>query len=262
MISSKYQQFCAITLSLLIGTLAIINLQKNNLKNKLIAQEQTSYSQEEKTLKTEIDLQKKIPNFGFNNLIADWNYLKFIQYFGDTPARESTGYSLITDYFETLVDKDPYFTEAFLSFSSANSLFAAQPQKTVALINKVLQSAPPNLPGYPFLLWTYKAADEILFLGDLKAAKKSYDNAAQWAKYRKDALGNEMAARYEKTAEYLATNPDPTQAQIGAWVNVLSTARDEKTATYVVEQLNNLGVEVGISDDGKLVVKNKQDQDV
>jgi hypothetical protein len=181
--------------------------------------------------------------------------LQFIQYFGDTQARESTGYPLVTDYFETLVDKDPYFTQAFLSFSTANSLFAAQPQKTVALIDKVLKSAPPNLPGYPFLLWTYKAADEILFLGDLEAAKHSYENAAEWARFRKDALGNEMAARYEKSAAFLATKPDPTQAQIGAWVNILSTARDEKTATYVIEQLKNLGVEVSISDDRKLNIK-------
>jgi hypothetical protein len=255
MISSKYQQLCLTTLSLIIGTIGIISLQKNNLQTQSINKEQTSYLQEQQTLKAEVELQKNTPSFGFNNLIADWNYLQFIQYFGDTQARESTGYPLVTDYFEILVDKDPYFTQAFLSFSAANSLFAAQPQKTVTLINKVLESVPPNLPGYPFLLWTYKAADEILFLGDLEAAKHSYENAAKWASLRQDNIGNEMAARYEKSAAFLATKPDPTQAQIGAWMNILSTARDEKTVKYVIQELKELGVEVSISDDGKLNIK-------
>jgi hypothetical protein len=255
MIFFKQQKFWLTALSLIVSATGIVNLQRNNLNSQLNSQDSKFFAQQEELLKTTIEIQQQLPKLGLGNLIADWNYLQFIQYFGDYEARQATGYSLVTNYFETVLEKDPHFTQAFLSFSTANSLFAARPEKTVEFINQVVESTSAKLPGYPFLLWTYKATDEILFLGDLEAAKHSYEMAAKWARFRKDALGNEMAARYEKTAAFLATKPDPTQAQIGAWVNILSTARDEKTATYVIEQLKNLGVEVSISNDGKLNIK-------
>ena len=37
---------------------------------------------------------KNLPSFGFDNLIADWTFLKFLQYFGDDEARDVTGYDL------------------------------------------------------------------------------------------------------------------------------------------------------------------------
>jgi hypothetical protein len=254
MILAKYQQLCLTSLSLIIGTAGIVSLQNNNLKTKIAAQEQTSYLQEEQALKATINLQKNLPTFGLNNLIADWNYLQFIQYFGDAEAREVTGYSLVTDYFEVAVDKDPRFTQSFLSFSAANSIFAGQPQKTVKLINQVLESATPDLPGYPFLLWTYKATDEILFLGNLGAAKNSYEQAAEWASMRNDDLGKEMAGRYLATAQFLASNPDSTDAQIAAWANVLSQAQDIKTQQHAIKQLEKLGAEVSVTKAGEIKI--------
>lgn len=254
MILAKYQQLCLTSLSLILGTVGIVSLQNNNLNSKINAKEQTSYHQEEQIQKAAIEIQKNLPTFGLNNLIADWNYLQFIQYFGDTEAREVTGYSLVTDYFEVAVDKDPRFTQAFLSFSAANSLFAGQPKKTVELIDKVLESSTPNLPGYPFLLWTYKATDEILFLGNLQAAKNSYEKAAEWASMRDDDLGKEVASRYLATAKFLASNPDSTDAQIGAWANILSQAQDLKTQQHAIKQLEKLGAEVSITEAGEIKI--------
>ena len=37
---------------------------------------------------------KKIPTFGYDNLIANWIYLNFLQYFGDDEIRSKTGYGL------------------------------------------------------------------------------------------------------------------------------------------------------------------------
>lgn len=239
---------------LIVGIVGVVNLQKSNLNSQLNVQDTASLSQREKLLQTSVALQKQLPELGIGNLIADWNYLKFIQYFGDYEARQATGYSLVTDYFEAVLKKDPHFTEAFLSFSTANSLFAARPDKTVDFINRITESASPELPGYPFLLWTYKATDEILFLGDLEAAKNSYEQAAKWAKARQDELGDKMAERYEKTAAFLATNPDSTQAQIGAWMNILSTTTEPRTAEYIISRLQELGVTVGFTEDGQLVI--------
>ncbi len=251
----KYNKLISICLGLTLCSVGLVKLQRKQLEQKLSAKNINTYLEQEQYQKTTLELQANMPAFGFNNLIADWNYLQFIQYFGDAEAREVTGYSLVTDYFEVAVDKDPHFTQSFLAFSAANSLFAGQPKKTVELINQVLESASPDLPGYPFLLWTYKATDEILFLGNLGAAKNSYEMAAEWASMRNDDLGKEMASRYLATAKFLASNPDSTDAQIGAWVNVLSQAQDVKTQQHAIKQLEKLGVEITFDSDGRLEIK-------
>ncbi|NJO98738.1 MAG: hypothetical protein HC764_24340 [Pleurocapsa sp. CRU_1_2] len=253
-INNKCSKGIAIVWGIIFCSLGLIKLQQKQLSQDVVVQDKDTYLKQEQYLQTAVKLQQKMPAFGFDNLFADWNYLQFIQYFGDTEAREVTGYSLVTDYFEVAVDKDPRFTQSFLSFSAANSLFAAQPKKTVELIDQVLKSATPDLPGYPFLLWTYKATDEILFLGDLNAAKNSYEQAAEWASMRNDDLGKEMAGRYLDTAKFLASNPNSTDAQIGAWANILSQAQDSKTQQHAIEQLKELGAEVSITEKGEIKI--------
>ena len=179
MISNKYQRIFLTNLTIIISILGIANLQNQNLTAITTVQEQENYVAEEKSLKASIAFQQSLPSFGLNNLIADWTYLQFAQYFGDGDAREITGYSLVTEYFASIVNRDPNFVQAHLNLSTANSLFAARPNKTVELIDKALETVTPATPNYPFLLWTYKATDEIIFLGDLDAAKNSYRNAAK-----------------------------------------------------------------------------------
>ncbi len=234
---------------------AIIFLQLQALTKQTSLQNSQNYLQQEKQQKIQADLLKNIPSFGFGNLISDWAFLQFVQYFGDSEAREVTGYSVVTDYFEAIVDRDPNFVQSYFVISSANSLFAAKPEKTVELIDKGLKVVTPKHPGYPFFLWTYKATDEILFLGDLEAAKNSYQMAASWASLRGDELGEELAGRFQKTAKFLATNPDPTEAQIGAWITALSGTKDEKTQKYILGKLQSLGAEIVVSDNGNLVIK-------
>ena len=235
-------------------SLIIYKLQKEYVSNYLSIEKEANYQNQAKQLKAEAIFLKQMPSFGFGNLISDWSFLKYIQYFGDADAREATGYSLVPDYFEVGVAKDPHFVQSFLSFSAANSLFAGQPQKTVQLIDKVLETATPDLPGYPFLLWTYKATDEILFLGDLKAAKNSYEKAAEWASIKDDDIGKEMAGRFLASAKFLASNPDSTEAQFGAWVNVLNQAQDLKTQQHAIKQLEELGADVSITEEGKIKI--------
>ena len=249
----------SIIISIILISTGLIQIQKKQLSQLNELQKKDNYLEQEKYLEARAKLHKKMPVFGFDNLAADWNFLQFIQYFGDTEAREVTGYPVVTEYFETVVKRDPNFIKSHLIMSSANSLFAAKPEKTVELLNKASETINPTAPNHSFFLWSYKATDEILFLGDLKAAKNSYETAAKWARQRKDDLGYEMAERFEKSAAFLATNPDPTQAQIGAWMSILSTAKDKKTANYIIARLEDLGVEFSISNDGQLIVKPPED---
>ena len=238
---------------------AIIFLQLQTLNEPTNSLTDRDYIQQENQQKTKASWQKNIPSFGFGNLISDFAYLQFLQYFGDAEARDITGYSVVTDYFETIVKHDPHFVQSYFMMSPANSLFAARPEKTIELIDRGLQVITPQHPGYPFYLWTYKANDEVLFLGDLKAAKHSYEKAAEWARAREDDLGNEVAQNFERTADFLASNPDPTESQIAAWMTALSSIKDRKTQNYILDKLKELGAEITIDPNGKVKVKPPQE---
>lgn len=255
----KYSQslkFSIIFSAMFGGIASIACLQKDSLSKIATAQNIDVYKKEQKAFTAAAKIQKEIPSFGFNNLIADLTFLKFVGYFGDGEARQVTGYSTVTHYFEDIVNRDPNFIQSHLVMSASNSLFTGRPEKTVDLMNQALERVDPKAPNYPFLLWTYKAADETIFLGDLQAAKHSYEMAARWARnHQETEVGNEMARRYDKTAKYLASDPDPTQAQFGAWMSILYGTKDSKTQEHILYRLKDLGATVNVSPDGKLEIK-------
>ncbi|BAU67280.1 hypothetical protein STA3757_46910 [Stanieria sp. NIES-3757] len=242
-------------LTALVCFAGIIFFQKQYFFQKIISQKNIDYFQQEQSLKTDLNLQKKLPNFGLKNLIADWNLLQYIQYFGDDKAREATGYSLVTDYFEIIVEKDPRFIQALLSLSTANSIFVGRPDQTIALMNQALNSLTPEKFPMGYYVWTYKGVDEILFLGDLKAAENSYQKAAEWADLQTEPTWKDMAIQANNTAQFLATNPDSTKVQVYAWLNILSTARDEKTKQHALQQVKALGADIIVTETGELQVK-------
>lgn len=227
-----------------ICTAGIIKLQSQHHQNSIQQTESTNYLLAESKQKQAINLQKIIPSFGLDNLKADLLYLSYIQYLGDKEARNQTDYSLIPDYFETILQYDPNFTEAYLTLATANSLYAGQPEKTVNLMNRVLESISPEIAPEVSILWTYKGLDELLYLDDIEAAKISYLTAANWASKREDALGTEIAKRNLKTAKFLASNPDTRESQILAWSMILPNIKDESRRQVIIDKIEALKAEI------------------
>ena len=249
------RQYLGPSFTALVCLTGLIFCQKQHYSQTIVTQDNINDFQQEKTSKIALNIQKKLPSFGFDNLIADWNFLQYVQYSGDEEARQKTGYPLVTDYFEIIVEKDPRFISGILSLSTANSLFAGRPDRTVTLMNQVLNYiSPENFPN-GYYVWTYKGVDEILFLGDLKAAENSYQRAAQWARFQKDRIWEVAVTRATETAQFLATNPDSNKAQIYAWFNILSTASDNKTKEYALQQVRVLGAEIIFTETGELQIK-------
>ncbi|HIK38188.1 MAG: hypothetical protein NZ901_10860 [Geminocystis sp.] len=208
------------------------------------------YFLEEKKIKMALLLRKKMPTFGYNNILADWYYLRFIQYFGDSPAREKTGYSAVADYFELISDYDPRFVDAYLILSTANSIYAGQAPATVKFLNKVLANISPEISPYAPYLWIYKGVDEMLFLGDIKAAKHSYEMAAKWALARGDEVGKEIAKRSLETAAFLGKNPDSRKARAGAWYTIFKNVFDEETKEKARLEVEKVGGKIVVLPDG------------
>lgn len=230
----------------LFGVIKIQSIQLQKLTESNLNAE--NYAQLEEAEGLKLSLMKKMPTFGFDNLIADWTMLRFLQYFGDVKARKQTGYSLSPDFLEVVVNRDPLFSDAYTIISPASSVFAGRPERTVTLMEKGLQKLSPDIPN-SYYIWVYKGVDEILFLGDLQQAQNSYEMAAKWA----EQAENEFIAKSARdTAKFLASKPDITQAQIGAWVLLYANARDTATRQIAERRIENLGGELKVYPDGRV----------
>jgi hypothetical protein len=200
----------------------------------------------------QLQLLRNLPDLGFRNLVADWTFLNFLQYFGNHEYRQITGFGLSGDYFDVIINLDPYAYLPYQYLSSSVSLFAAEPERAVALQAKGLESLAPDFPPKSYFIWRHKGIDEILFLDDYEAATHSHEMAADWAAQSSFPLAEDDQHSLRRTAEFLASNPNRTDVQINAWVQVLQSAPDAKTQAVAIENLRALGIEVVQNEDGTL----------
>lgn len=241
-------------LSIIISALGILSLQQGQLQADAELDEEY-YRQQDQLNRFFLSIQTQAPSLGFDNLKANWNYLQYIQYFGDNPARQVTGYPLLPQYFQLVVDNDPRFVRALLSLSTANTLYAVSPKITIRLLDQALEQISPELDPLTPYIWSYKGVDEMLFLGDIPAAKNSYQTAAQWA-LQTDAPDREaIAARNLETVEFLEQNPDSKRARVAAWMFILGNGLNEETQQLAVEQIRALGGSVTVTPEGRLQVE-------
>ncbi|NCO74969.1 MAG: hypothetical protein GW795_02070 [Cyanobacteria bacterium] len=226
----------------LIG-IAYLQLPMANQKKENLTKVEALRQQEKEGVK--INLLKNLPDFGFNNLVADWIYLQFIQYFGDR-ARDYTGYSLNPEYFRGVVDKDPRFISPYFILAPATSLFSGRPDISVELMAQGLESISPEQPK-AYQVWFYKGIDELLFVGKPEDAQKSYEMAVKWAKYHNDAGSKTVARQAEETANFLEKNPDSKKAQAAAWMGIFANAREDVVRDLALRNIKRLGGNLVVS---------------
>jgi hypothetical protein len=233
---------------------SIIALQMSRLNETQDVSEQMNGQQLETqstALVRQLRIAKDSPSLGFSNLIADWYFLGFLQYFGDTEARDKTDYQAAPEFFRVIIDKDPLFFPAYLFLSTSVSIYAAQPQTSAELAGEGLSHMTPQTPPESAIVWRYKGLDEFLFLKDFAIAQNSYQTAAQWAEQSPDPAVQATAPLSAQTAAFIADNPNSTQALIMGWTQVLTQAVNEDTFNLAVNQINALGGEVVMDDDGQ-----------
>lgn len=236
-----------------IGALQVPQLNKLSDKERIASLEEVKSEIESEKLR--LNVLAKMPSFGFNNLVADWAFIKFAQYFGDDPARLQTDYSLSPEYFEIILARDPYFLSAYPFLSGSTTLYAGMPERTIALIKQGLKSLTPTAPPKSYYVWRYKGTDELLFLGDTQAAKQSFETAAQWASSYSDDESKTVASLSLQTAKFLATNPKSKSAQVSAWMMILDNAFDNRTRQVAINRIQALGGSVTITSQGEVKVQ-------
>ncbi len=260
-----------IRLAINIGAIAAflattLALQMPRLNQKLVGQTPESDQKALEQEKTRLQFLNQIPprGLGFNNLIADFTYLGYLQYFGDDVARtdHKTGYTLSPDYFQIIIKRDPRHIYSYLFMSTGVSIFAAQPRKAIELYNQGLPFLSPEHQYEAYTVWRRKAIDEFLFLGDSVSARQSYLKAAEYADratFPPDSLPETkfVAQASRDSAKFLSTDPNSKAARISAWNSVLSSAVDKKTTQIAVDELDKLGMRVVLDDKGAIKIIKK-----
>ncbi len=196
-------------------------------------------------------LWQQLPAYGYDNLFANWVFLRFLQYFGDDEARNLGNYRLSADFFEVIVERDPWFVEGYYYLSGSSSLYGGTPDRTVDILNRGLAQMTPTTPPKGFFLWRMKAIDEHLFLGDVPAAIQSHKTAAEWASYYDDPESQSAKERSEQTAAFLERDPRSVMARITAWSGILGQARDVETQRRAIAELEALGVIIEVDATGR-----------
>ena len=197
-----------------------------------------------------LKMLKTIPSFGFDNLIADWTFLKFLQYFGDDEARDVTGYNLSQDYFDIVTQRDPRWADIYLFLSTAISFYQGKPETAVNLMERGTRalSLSPQIHSQSWIVWRTKGLDEFLLLGDIPESIRSHEMAADWVQGSPE--GPELAPIFRATAEYLRRDPDSVSVRFIAWNTVYSQTTDKLVRQRAKQALVKLGAQVQKDKDG------------
>ncbi len=206
------------------------------------------FKQSEQQEALRLKMLKAFPSFGFDNLVADWTFLKFLQYFGDEEARNITGYSLSQDYFDIITGRDPRRVEIYPFLSVAVSFYQAKPEIAVKLMERGTSALSPQIDPQAWTVWRNKGLDELLLLGDIPESVNSHEMAANWVEGTPS--GKQLAPMFRATAEYLRRDPDSVTVLFSGWSMVYAQTKDKFVRQRAKEALVKLGAQVQKDRDG------------
>ena len=195
-----------------------------------------------------LKMLQTIPSFGFDNLIADWTFLKFLQYFGDDEARNVTGYNLSADYFDIVTRRNPRWVEIYPFLSVAVSYYQAKPEIAVQLRERGTNVLSPQIDPQAWRVWRNKGLDELLLLGDTTESARSHEMAADWVEGTPE--GKKLAPMFRATADFLRRDPDSIPVRFAAWSAVYAQTNDKFVRMRARQALVKLGAVVQKDKDG------------
>ena len=221
-----------------LGLVGVVSIQRSQLDRPPESIDPRQAEQQEAwRLKT---LQQS-PTFGFDNLIADWTFLNFLQYYGDTPVRKKTGYSLSPKYFDLITQRDPRFVGSYLFLSSTVSYQLGQPEVAIRLMDRGTAALSPQIDPNAFQVWRFKGLDQLLLLGDVPGSVRSHEMAAQWAV---GTPNRNLVPLFQQTANFLRRDPNSRLIRFQAWTSVYDQAtvvKDKDTQARAKREILALG---------------------
>ncbi len=199
-------------------------------------------AQQTLSLKTLNRMPKK--GFGFNNLVADWSFLRFLNYYGDEELRAKTGYGVGPAFFDVITSRDPRFVDSYVFLSGTLSHNLGQPELGLKYMQRGLDVLSPQQHSRAYQVPSLMGMDQLLLLGDTDAASRSYAKAAQWAKESPDPTEHSVGRTFDRVSNYLSNDPNSTRVRHWAWSSIFDQAvamGDRQTESRARSELLALG---------------------
>lgn len=240
---------CAIGGSAIAG---VVSMQRTQLQKPTLWAESPKQAEQQEAMRLEV--LGKTPSFGFDNMVSDWAFLNFLQYYGDEEARSQTGYSLSPKYFDIITQRDPRFADSYLFLSGTLSHQLGQPEQALKLMQRGMNALSPQMTPKAFVVWRFAALDQLLLLGDTPGAIHSLEMAAKWSAQTQEY--RDVAPIFYRTASFLKTEPDSKVVRFQAWATVYGQAAsigDRKTQARAKREILALGAVEKIDEKGQHV---------
>jgi hypothetical protein len=185
-----------------------------------------------------LKLLRRMPALSYDNLLADWIFLRFLGYFGDDLARSQTGYDLTPDYFDPIVRLDPRFLEIYPFLSTGISYYLGNPELAGQYMERGIQALSPEVNPQGYTILRYRGLDQLLLEGDIPGTIETYYQLADWF----DRIGRpDSAQQFRNGAEFLQQHPDSIQPQFWGWQEVYYSAVDRRVQERAERELLKLG---------------------
>jgi len=235
----------AVAVAAMVG---VVTMQRSQLQQPSLWESNPQLAEQQEA--AHLRLLSQLPTFGFDNVIADWAFLKFLEYYGDIPVRDKTGYGLAPLYFDVITRRDPRFVDTYPFLSSSISYQLGQPEAAVKLMERGTAALSPEITPNAYRVWRFKGLDQLLLLGDVPGAIRSHEMAAEWAK----PVDPQLADLLSGTAEFLKRDPNSLPVRVNSWASIYVEALvsgDRQTQAKVKTELAKLGYEVQINEAGQ-----------
>ncbi|MCY7390874.1 MAG: hypothetical protein LH647_05040 [Leptolyngbyaceae cyanobacterium CAN_BIN12] len=238
-----------IALAALIG---VILMQRSQLDQASELSENPKQAEKQEAQK--LKLLSRSPTFGFDNVLSDWVFLNFLQYYGDDAAREKTGYSLSPQYLDIVTRLDPRFTDVYMFISSAVSYQLGKPDLAIDLMKRGTAALSPKANPKAFQVWRFMGLDQLLLQGDIPGSIHSHEMAAEWVKGTPD---EDLAPLFQGTAKFLRNDPNSLTVRVFSWGSIYEQAQmvgDKQTQERAKQAIADLGGKI-FERDGKTVIQ-------
>jgi hypothetical protein len=221
-----------------IALAGVMGIQQHQLARNPTAEDPRQVVQQDAL---QLSLLQRSPAFGFDNMMANWAFLQFAEYFGDDEARNVTGYGLSPQYFDLITQRDPRFLDVYPFLSSSISYQLGRPELAIPLMERGTRALSPQINERAFQVWRFMGLDQLLLLGDVPASIRSHEMAAKWVE---GTSFRDFRPLFLGTAEFLRSNPDSRSARIASWATVYQQAvdiNDQKTQERAKQEITRLG---------------------
>jgi tetratricopeptide (TPR) repeat protein len=150
---------------------------------------------------------------GYDQLLADWYWLVFVQYIGDGAARGRDHYAAADKYLQLIVDLDPGFIKAYWFASFIIGSERQQPDLAAKFIDRGIQANPDNW-YLPFIA----GINQYLYARNDTAAAKYYKMAAKFL---------DAPTWLSRQSAILEARIPASIKEINIWDSIYGSSRDE-----------------------------------